>query len=87
MIRLEKESLVITIYLCEKWIGDPQMTQNFRPRWFNSNEIPYDNMFEDTEAWLPKILAGEKVIIEVLSQINSQTHTNEVKDVIRTKYL
>jgi len=32
-----------------------------KPRWFNVNEIPYNEMWEDDKYWLPLVLNGQKI--------------------------
>lgn len=76
-----EETLIITIFLCEKWLGEPRLTGNFRPRWFSLDTIPYQDMFEDTKDWLPKIIAGEKVIIEILSEYDKLTNAAKINHV------
>jgi hypothetical protein len=31
------------------------------PKWFDINNIPYDQMWEDDQYWLPKVLKGENI--------------------------
>jgi hypothetical protein len=31
------------------------------PRWFQTSEIPYDDMWSDDRYWLPQVLAGKKL--------------------------
>lgn len=78
----KEETLTMTVFICEKWQGEPRATEQVRPKWFDIAAIPYKDMFEDNETWLPKILAGDKVIVEVISERNEQTQQTEVKDVL-----
>jgi ADP-ribose pyrophosphatase YjhB (NUDIX family) len=79
---VREETLRLTIFLCDKFQGEPRMTPGVRPRWFNFATIPYENMFEDTKEWLERILGGEKLIIEVISKIDEKTNQLNVAHVL-----
>lgn len=34
------------------------------PKWFPFEEVPYDEMWPDDIYWMPKVLAGKKVVGE-----------------------
>lgn len=51
----------VTVFISREWIGEPQETEEMKPRWFNLNEIPYQEMWWDDEIWFPIILRGSKV--------------------------
>lgn len=76
-----EETLILTIFLCERWQGEPNATESARPKWFGFDDIPYQDMFGDTEKWLPRVLEGEKVIIEVIQRPNDETKSTEILDV------
>ncbi|HPO06171.1 MAG TPA: 8-oxo-dGTP diphosphatase [Candidatus Gracilibacteria bacterium] len=48
-------------YLCEKWEGEPQESEEMRPQWFKPENIPYPEMWPDDEFWLPQVLQGQKL--------------------------
>lgn len=52
----------VYVFIAKSWSGIPCETEEMRPKWFNLNEIPYSNMWEDDQYWLPQILAGEKLV-------------------------
>ena len=35
-------------------------TDEAKPFWCSTNEIPYGRMWADDEQWMPRLLAGEK---------------------------
>ena len=75
-----QETVTISIFFCDRFIGEPHLTGNFRPRWFSLDDIPYEEMFEDTKDWLPRLLSGEKLIIEILTEENTNNQI-VIKDV------
>jgi len=56
-----------TVYLCDKWEGEPIETEEMRPQWFEVDKVPYDEMWESDATWLPKVLEGKKIKARVVS--------------------
>jgi mutator protein MutT len=56
------------VYTTTEWDGEPGESEEMRPRWFNENQIPYDQMWPDDQFWMPLMLAGKyfkgKVTVE-----------------------
>jgi 8-oxo-dGTP diphosphatase/8-oxo-dGTP diphosphatase/2-hydroxy-dATP diphosphatase len=46
----------VTVYLVDEWEGEPIETEEMAPKWFNKNELPFNQMWPDEEQWLPLIL-------------------------------
>ncbi len=46
----------VHVYLVKKWEGSPTESEEMKPLWFNINEIPYPQMWEDNKYWIPIIL-------------------------------
>ncbi len=49
------------IFICRKWEGEPQESEEMLPRWFNIKDIPFNEMWEDDKMWLPSVLINKKV--------------------------
>lgn len=47
------------IYLAEKWQGQPTETEEMRPKWFATKDIPYEQMWADDPHWLPLVLQSK----------------------------
>jgi len=47
------------IYVTNTWRGEPQETEEMRPKWFDEDKIPYDQMWPDDSLWLPLLLDGK----------------------------
>lgn len=48
------------IYMAHDYIGTPTESDEMNPKWFDLDNIPFDNMFEDDIIWLPEALKGNK---------------------------
>lgn len=46
------------IFSANRWTGNPYIIDKTLKelRWFNTNEIPYDQMHQDNDKWLPDLL-------------------------------
>lgn len=53
--------MYVYAYICTEWQGEPSESEEMAPQWFGLDEIPYDDMWQDDEYWLPQVLSGEKV--------------------------
>ncbi|MBI5817193.1 MAG: 8-oxo-dGTP diphosphatase [Candidatus Yonathbacteria bacterium] len=52
--------LEVHIFDVTKWSGEPKESEEMRPRWFDIEEIPFDQMWPDDEHWIPLFLKGSK---------------------------
>ncbi len=50
----------VTSFICNKWEGAPAESEEMNPKWFDTNEIPFSEMWEDDQYWVPLILPGKK---------------------------
>ncbi|MEI7720375.1 MAG: 8-oxo-dGTP diphosphatase [Verrucomicrobiota bacterium] len=53
-------SLHVELYRASGWTGELQETDEAKPFWCSTSEIPYGRMWADDEHWMPRLLAGEK---------------------------
>lgn len=53
--------MYVYVYFCDEWEGDPSESEEMAPKWFALDEIPYAEMWNDDEYWLPMVLSGDKV--------------------------
>ncbi len=47
------------IYVAKNWEGEPAETEEMRPQWFKTGDIPYAEMWADDIFWLPLALDGK----------------------------
>lgn len=52
---------VVHVYLCKTWEGEPTESEEMKPQWFNFEEIPFEEMWDDDKHWLPLIWEGKMI--------------------------
>ena len=57
----KRENVIVHVYISNKWNGIPKESEEMLPKWFDINNIPYDEMIGDDPYWLPLVLEGKKV--------------------------
>lgn len=51
-----ENNILVHIFLGKEVIGTPNETEEMDPKWFNIDEIPFDNMWPDDKYWMPYLL-------------------------------
>ncbi|MFO0882296.1 MAG: 8-oxo-dGTP diphosphatase [Candidatus Saccharimonadales bacterium] len=57
----EAWNMFVYAYVCDEWQGEPTETEEMAPKWYDISDIPYADMWQDDEHWLPLALNGKKV--------------------------
>lgn len=73
--------MYVYAYISDSWEGEPSESDEMRPKWFAIDDIPYDQMWDDDEHWVPHVLAGKKVNGKFTFDINDRLLTHEVAEV------
>lgn len=55
-------SQIVYVFLADRWAGDPVESKEMRPVWFGVDELPFEQMWQDGPHWLPRVLAGERIV-------------------------
>jgi 8-oxo-dGTP pyrophosphatase MutT (NUDIX family) len=53
----DEEWLVIHVYTCTSWRGEPQESEEMKPQWWPVKDVPKDLMWEETAEWIDVVLA------------------------------
>jgi len=56
----EKPDFAVRIFNASDFSGSVRETEEAIPRWFDTAEIPYNQMLPDDEIWIPLMLRGKK---------------------------
>jgi len=51
----------VHVFISKNWQGEPEESDEMKPKWFSVNEIPFNEMWSDDKFWLPEILSGKKL--------------------------
>lgn len=74
------------VFFCEKWEGEPAETDEMAPQWFAINKIPYEQMWQDDEFWLPQVLSGAKAVGKFTFDATDRLLTHSVDIVASLPY-
>jgi 8-oxo-dGTP diphosphatase len=61
----EWEDLRLHYFTATDYAGEPQESEEIAAAWMAEAELPYDRMWDDSRLWLPLVLAGEYVVMDV----------------------
>jgi 8-oxo-dGTP pyrophosphatase MutT (NUDIX family) len=64
----------VHVFISNEWIGEPTESEEVKPKWFDVNNIPYDQMWPDDRYWLPEVMKGNK--------ITAKFHLNKEDEII-----
>jgi 8-oxo-dGTP diphosphatase len=56
---LDGYSLFCTVFVASRFSGTPVETEEAAPLWFEIGQLPFNEMWEDDELWLPQALEGK----------------------------
>lgn len=51
----------VHVFTATKWEREPQESEEIKPAWFKKEDIPYENMWDDAQYWLPQLLTGQSI--------------------------
>jgi 8-oxo-dGTP diphosphatase len=64
---------VVHIFVATEWTGDPVESAELRPTWYPIRALPFDQMWDDSRHWLPRILAGEPTYARITFAPDNET--------------
>lgn len=68
----------VHVFLAREWQGEPRESEEMRPEWFEVEKLPFSQMWSDDEYWLPRVLAGEKVVGKIVFKEGEQIAEHEM---------
>ena len=64
---------LVHVYLLRRWEGQPAESDEINPFWFSFDQLPHDEMWPDGAEWLPRVLAGERLLGDFTYQDDNAT--------------
>ena len=58
----EDPFMFVHVFKAEDYSGSPIETEEARPKWFDTDDLPYNEMWPDDRYWIPKMLDDEKFL-------------------------
>lgn len=58
----KKPFMFVHVFKAEIFSGEPEETEEARPEWFQTDNLPLEDMWPDDKYWIPKMLDGEKFL-------------------------
>jgi len=64
-VKSEGDSFSIHVFKTHSFNGTPQHGEEGTLKWFDTNTLPYNDMWEDDRHWLPYLLRDEKFTVHM----------------------
>lgn len=71
----------VHVFIADAWRGEPIETEEMRPQWFITTELPYETMWSDDQYWLPAVLAGKKIQADFKLDANDNITSHQILEV------
>lgn len=59
-------SQTMYVFTCRDWSGVPMESAEIRPQWFKIEDIPWRQMWQDAQLWLPFVLRGTMIDAQIV---------------------
>ena len=60
----EEPFMHVYIFKTDSYSGEPQETEEANPEWFNTDNLPYEDMWPDDKYWVPLMLEDKQFVGE-----------------------
>ena len=73
--------MYVHAFIATEWEGEPTESEEMKPQWFRTTDIPYGSMWDDDEYWLPRVLDGELVYGDFTFDENDKMTSHTIQTV------
>lgn len=73
----EIQTLKVYVFTCNQMRGEPVVSDEMEPHWFNFTDIPWDQMEANDKLWLMTLLTTHKKIDALLAFDRNSTQLSE----------
>jgi 8-oxo-dGTP diphosphatase len=74
-----KWNSLVYVYRITEWSGEPVETEVIKPEWYDQDKLPLELMWDDNRLWVPQVINGEKINLEVIYSEDNKTVEEVVK--------
>lgn len=76
-----KWNQIVDVFIITAWSGKPNETEAIKPIWYRIDDLPNDQMWDDSKYWLPRVLAGKRINDTFLyGEDNATVVDKQIKD-------
>lgn len=61
------------VFTASAFDGEPAESDEIRPKWFDLDQLPLSDMWQDAEHWLPPMLTGRRLAVRVTLNADNET--------------
>jgi 8-oxo-dGTP diphosphatase len=69
----QKWDQIVSVFVTDRFTGRPAESDEIVPQWFEVDDLPLTKMWDDARLWLPRVLAGEQVTVEIIFAEDCET--------------
>ena len=70
----------VYVYICWEWEGEPQESDEIKPKWFDINKLPFETMWSDAPLWIPKVIIHSKKCLKAGFLFDNNKKNPQVED-------
>lgn len=63
----------VDVFTTRTWSGEPRSSAEIDPVWFPVDALPLDSMWDDARYWLPRVLDGQVLSVDVTFAPDNRT--------------
>ncbi|GAB3248227.1 8-oxo-dGTP diphosphatase [Arthrobacter pigmenti] len=61
------------VFTVSAFTGDPVETVEIEPHWFDLDDLPVSDMWQDADHWLPPMLSGRRLAVRITLRPDNET--------------
>jgi hypothetical protein len=70
------------VFVCDKWLGEITESDEMKPKWFEIDKLPTEQMWENDGLWIGRILKGENLKGTFWHDENGKVIKYELKEIV-----
>jgi 8-oxo-dGTP diphosphatase len=77
--------MYVHAFISYDWEGEPTESEEMNPEWFMFKDIPYSDMWDDDQYWLPRVLEGELITGNFIFDTNDKMMSHTIQAVTKLR--